>query len=420
MPGKVKLPKLFRTAAPLLPHDVCANRRGGAWQAIQLRTQFQRRGERCIYISLVLRRRRVCRTLTLRALPRAAPAVECLQGLGIPAALIEEACRFHGSKIQCLDLQGAEVGRFDVVDPAEPEQHVEDHDGEAAAGTADASAVAPPWCSDPPTAPPAARTPTEAAVFWDYENISLGGQEDVHALSDSLRAICSGMDCRLLEKRMYFGNTPSCGKEVRGDLDQAGFTLVCCPKRSHKNREQVDKKILVDAMMFAWERAAKGQGACVVLVTNDGDYAYMLSRLRDMHVRTVVVYNGSDPASVLLKVRGGGRDGVGRHREQGGGGGWIGRRLRLERPPARAARQACDVALPLRGRVLPRPGSASLPEAGLPPRPHETPPVAAAGAMAEQPPHERPAPHTHVAGKRSRGCSPRLLSPRRRVEWPGV
>ena len=36
---------------------------------------------------------------------------------------------------------------------------------------------------------------------------------------------------------------------------------------------QVDKKIIIDVLMYAWERAARGQAACVVLVTNDGDYA---------------------------------------------------------------------------------------------------------------------------------------------------
>tara|TARA_B100000780_G_scaffold204546_1_gene145296 strand:+ start:43 stop:447 length:405 start_codon:yes stop_codon:yes gene_type:complete len=120
----------------------------------------------------------------------------------------------------------------------------------------------------------------EAAIFWDYENISLSGQEDVQAVSNALRAVCTGMGCRLTERRLYLGDMHACGKAVRAELDQAGFTLVHCPRRGAK-KEQVDKKIIIDVLMYAWERAARGQAACVVLVTNDGDYAV---RPRLMHI----------------------------------------------------------------------------------------------------------------------------------------
>ena len=235
----VKLPKLFRAAAPLLPQEVWVSRRG-KWEAIQLRSQFQRRGERLLYISLVLRRRRVCRTLTLRK----GEATELLRALGIPAVVIEEASHFGGSKIQCVDLQGSGLARFEVVETAGPsEEHAEScGDGEAAAADGPPASH---WCTAPSRPPAVLPAPSgtqcaEAAIFWDYENISLSGQEDVQAVSNALRAVCTGMGCRLTERRLYLGDMHACGKALRAELDQAGFTLVHCPRRGAK-KEQVDK-----------------------------------------------------------------------------------------------------------------------------------------------------------------------------------
>eukprot|EP00966_Prymnesium_polylepis_P151831 3507725-Prymnesium_polylepis.1 len=78
----------------------------------------------------------------------------------------------------------------------------------------------------------------------------------------------------------------------------AGFTLVDCPSRNAK--ETVDKKIIVDVMYFALTRVARQQPACVLLLTSDGDYAYMLSRLRDLKVLVVVVSLEHHTAAALL------------------------------------------------------------------------------------------------------------------------
>ena len=216
--------------------------RRGKWEAIQLRSQFQRRGERLLYISLVLRRRRVCRTLTLRK----GEATELLRALGIPAVVIEEASHFGGSKIQCVDLQGSGLARFEVVETAGPsEEHAEScGDGEAAAADGPPASH---WCTAPSRPPAVLPAPSgtqcaEAAIFWDYENISLSGQEDVQAVSNALRAVCTGMGCRLTERRLYLGDMHACGKALRAELDQAGFTLVHCPRRGAK-KEQVDKSV---------------------------------------------------------------------------------------------------------------------------------------------------------------------------------
>ena len=46
----------------------------------------------------------------------------------------------------------------------------------------------------------------------------------------------------------------------------------------------MDKKIIVDMMWFALERVSRGTPVTVVLISSDGDFAYMLSKLRDLHV----------------------------------------------------------------------------------------------------------------------------------------
>ena len=77
----------------------------------------------------------------------------------------------------------------------------------------------------------------------------------------------------------------------------SGFTLVDCPTRNEK--ETLDKKIIVDVMQFAHSRVMRRQATCVILISNDGDYAYMLSRLRDIQVQAVCIFDG-EAAKVLL------------------------------------------------------------------------------------------------------------------------
>ena len=54
-------------------------------------------------------------------------------------------------------------------------------------------------------------------------------------------------------------------------------------------KETLDKQIIVDAMAFACRGVAQRSPTCVVLISGDGDYAYMLQKLRDLRVTTVVI-----------------------------------------------------------------------------------------------------------------------------------
>ena len=76
-------------------------------------------------------------------------------------------------------------------------------------------------------------------------------------------------------------------KQHRASLEQLGFTIVDCP--TSRKKEAVDKKIIVDSMMFAVTRSARQQKCSVLLVSGDGDFAHMLSRLKGVGVHTCAV-----------------------------------------------------------------------------------------------------------------------------------
>ena len=127
----------------------------------------------------------------------------------------------------------------------------------------------------------------ECILAWDYENL---------ALPSSLEAGAAATR-RLLELARRFGRVTQCrvyhdSAKVSGDiaakhrssLDALGFTIVDCPTSDKK--EALDKKVLVDVALFA---AATQAPRSVVLAASDGDYAYLLSRCRQLGVHCVSV-----------------------------------------------------------------------------------------------------------------------------------
>ena len=138
----------------------------------------------------------------------------------------------------------------------------------------------------------------DIAVFWDFENVRIPNWCPPTAASESIRNKLSKYG-RIVEKRVYYDSRQPAERAVpRSELDLSGFTLVDCPSRGRK--ESVDKKLIVDALCFAWERASMGAKACVVLITSDGDYSYALARLRDIGVFTIIFYRPDVVAKVLI------------------------------------------------------------------------------------------------------------------------
>ena len=188
----------------------------------------------------------------------------------------------------------------------------------------------------------------EVALFWDYENMPLGVKFSYEALGLLLqRARTFG---RLVEARLYADamkqDKTAFGKHGEA-LDHVGVTLVDCPTADKK--EAVDKKIIVDACCFALPRAAKRQACCVVLVSSDGDFAHMLSRLSHAGVMTVAIGRSAvlrgvcDSALTLGQVCGvsGGVDGGGRS------GGAESRRGAAAAAPVRGGKKRTSAAPPL-------------------------------------------------------------------------
>lgn len=138
----------------------------------------------------------------------------------------------------------------------------------------------------------------DIAVFWDFENVRIPNWCPATAASEGIRNKLSKYG-RIVEKRLYYDSRrPAELSAPRSDLDLSGFTLVDCPSRGRK--ETLDKKLIVDVLCFAWERASTGANACVVLITSDGDYSYALARLRDVGVFTIIIYRPDIVAKVLI------------------------------------------------------------------------------------------------------------------------
>ena len=130
---------------------------------------------------------------------------------------------------------------------------------------------------------------SECGIFWDYENVPLPSDALVASaacgrLSDFARTLGS-----VVEMRLYHDSEKEnpVRKQHRASLEQLGFTIIDCP--TSRKKEAVDKKIIVDSMMFAVTRSARQLRCSVLLVSGDGDFAHMLSRLKGIGVHTCAV-----------------------------------------------------------------------------------------------------------------------------------
>lgn len=138
----------------------------------------------------------------------------------------------------------------------------------------------------------------DVAIFWDYQNVQIPKWCAPTTASESIRKKVAKYG-RIVEKRLYYDSRQLTeDAALRSELDLSGFTLVDCPSRNRK--ETLDKKLIVDVLCFAWERASLGTKACVVLITSDGDYSYAVARLRDIGVFTVIIYRPDIVAKVLI------------------------------------------------------------------------------------------------------------------------
>lgn len=142
-----------------------------------------------------------------------------------------------------------------------------------------------------------------AAIFWDYENVALPAWcaspvEACRALVAVVAANCGPVRHRRVYADYSRNDT---GAAVMAGIAASGFSLVSTPRQgATKRKETLDRKLMADMIVLAWDHAANGSSErlCVVLIASDGDYAYALNTLRDRGVTNLVIYR-SEAAQLL-------------------------------------------------------------------------------------------------------------------------
>eukprot|EP00747_Dinoflagellata_sp_TGD_P170996 gnl/TRDRNA2_/TRDRNA2_203945_c0_seq1.p1 gnl/TRDRNA2_/TRDRNA2_203945_c0~~gnl/TRDRNA2_/TRDRNA2_203945_c0_seq1.p1 ORF type:complete len:293 (+),score=52.49 gnl/TRDRNA2_/TRDRNA2_203945_c0_seq1:15-893(+) len=130
----------------------------------------------------------------------------------------------------------------------------------------------------------------ELAVFWDVDRVAVPSEWSAGLAGNAIRSAlrCHG---NLHERRCYHaGGRPPAD---RAGLSLAGFTLVDCP-------EGPARRIAVDALDFAWRSSVLQRTAAVCLISGDGGHAYLLHRIRDLGLHTLVVYPSKGLQTVHL------------------------------------------------------------------------------------------------------------------------
>lgn len=125
-------------------------------------------------------------------------------------------------------------------------------------------------------------------IFWDYENTRPLSDTCIVDMSNRIRTYLLPHG-NVVERNVYYDSqSTSEVKTNRTDLDMTGWSLIDCPKRAKK--ETLDKKIIVDMMFFVMREITQAKQACVCLISGDGDYCYVLNRIRDLGVKTLLFY----------------------------------------------------------------------------------------------------------------------------------
>ena len=155
-------------------------------------------------------------------------------------------------------------------------------------------------------------------IFWDWENIGIPPVpvKKVPELLKKMRSVLLRYGSHIKATRIYHDSTKAdiqskhaIKKEHRRPLQLLGWTVddCACVRWQQTGRgvdhgtnvkEVVDKKIIVDIMEFAYDH--RKYGCTVVIISNDADYGYLLSRLQNHGVYVVVVF--SENAYELTQV----------------------------------------------------------------------------------------------------------------------
>ena len=135
-------------------------------------------------------------------------------------------------------------------------------------------------------------------IFYDYESIHISKKDSFVKMTNSLRNSLQSYGS-IVQKNIYFDSSALTeNPSIRLDMNQAGWHIVDCP-HVHGKKETVDKKILMD---IAFSPLMTNKNTMVCLISNDGDFCDILSRLSDRKIYTLLIFTEGSVCQNLLLI----------------------------------------------------------------------------------------------------------------------
>ncbi|KAH8117424.1 limkain-b1-type NYN domain-containing protein, partial [Phellopilus nigrolimitatus] len=129
-------------------------------------------------------------------------------------------------------------------------------------------------------------SPSQVAVFWDYENCRPPSNVSGFSVVDRIRRIVEDFGNTTVFKA-YVDLSLECANArsiFHSELQSSGLSIIHCP---HNGRKDVaDKMMLVDMLAFAIDSPAP---ATIVLITGDRDFAYAVAILRFRGYEVIII-----------------------------------------------------------------------------------------------------------------------------------
>lgn len=138
------------------------------------------------------------------------------------------------------------------------------------------------------------------AVFWDVENVAVPKEttgSECHAAISRTLSCFGNLDQLNIYVDAALNVIPS---EKRSQLQLSGCHIIDTPHMHNSRKEVADKMIIVDALCYAMTKQSTGATLC--FITNDQDFAYLLSRIARMpKFRTVLIMSNPSANSILAQ-----------------------------------------------------------------------------------------------------------------------
>mmetsp|Transcript_3811 Transcript_3811/g.14863 ORF Transcript_3811/g.14863 Transcript_3811/m.14863 type:complete len:352 (+) Transcript_3811:108-1163(+) len=146
-------------------------------------------------------------------------------------------------------------------------------------------------------------TRAKVGAFWDYETVRPPNCVDPAMVGRNIVNYARGLG-HIVEANVYYDalDESEAAQTQRSKIDSAGWSHVICPARQRK--EAVGKKIIVDVMFFVMKYRMDNPQAplTVCLVSSDGDFCHMLSKLRQLNVHAVAIHDSQTPLDLCASV----------------------------------------------------------------------------------------------------------------------